>query len=326
MVKGRSGKEEGKGGYVLAKQRLLFIGLVLINLGISSKPFAYELATHARLTRIAYDRSVLVERELLRSLGLESLALNPDGSLALNPFGDSYYDVSGNTVALRQADPNGVLFDVKFMGLADPAQRFTLSAWMMRGAIREDDAFGEDNPQDDPDPANARLRRPLHHFFDPFKNRGLEVPGIGLIDNDIHTAPAWGLGTTNANAFSPPHTPEVNRRNHFSLFDAREAMYRALTGKKADSDDPFAATKEGRNKYWATTFRALGDVVHLVQDMGQPQHTRNDPHAGKFPESLTGHASMLSPGRASQGVYEFSGFDVVPPSNAKNVEYRRSRV
>jgi len=31
---------------------------------------------------------------------------------------------------------------------------------------------------------------------------------------------------------------------------------------------------------WATTFRALGDRVHLIQDMVQPQHTRNDPHAG----------------------------------------------
>ena len=28
------------------------------------------------------------------------------------------------------------------------------------------------------------------------------------------------------------------------------------------------------------TFRALGDMVYLIQDMAQPQHTRNDPHAG----------------------------------------------
>ncbi|BCO30781.1 hypothetical protein TspCOW1_08840 [Thiohalobacter sp. COW1] len=33
-----------------------------------------------------------------------------------------------------------------------------------------------------------------------------------------------------------------------------------------------------RKAYWATTFRALGDVLHLIQDMAQPQHTRNDLH------------------------------------------------
>ena len=26
-------------------------------------------------------------------------------------------------------------------------------------------------------------------------------------------------------------------------------------------------------------FRALGQVLHVVEDMAQPQHTRNDPHA-----------------------------------------------
>ena len=42
----------------------------------------------------------------------------------------------------------------------------------------------------------------------------------------------------------------------------------------------FATTKEQRDRYWATTFRALGDIVHHLQDMAQPQHTRNDAHAG----------------------------------------------
>src|SRR3972149_5610608 len=37
------------------------------------------------------------------------------------------------------------------------------------------------------------------------------------------------------------------------------------------------------------------------------------------PTTLSG---TLKPGRASEGLYEFTGFDVVPPSNAINVEYR----
>ena len=58
--------------------------------------------------------------------------------------------------------------------------------------------------------------------------------------------------------------------NHFydPIFD------RALTGRDGQGN-PIAPMAEDRNKYWATTFRALGDVVHLLQDMAQPQHTRN---------------------------------------------------
>ena len=48
-----------------------------------------------------------------------------------------------------------------------------------------------------------------------------------------------------------------------------------------------------RKAYWATLFRSLGDVVHLIQDMGQPQHTRNDPHAGKLGRGwIAGHTSI----------------------------------
>lgn len=243
---------------------------------------AYELATHGVLTEKAYKRSALnTDPQLLKSLGIDSSKANV--------FGEAYYDISGNDVTQRTQ------YDFEKGKMPDEGRDFlTVKGWLMRGAIREDDAYREDNPQDDRDPANAKLRRPLHHFFDPVNNRPLTVAGIGLLDPDVHTAPAWGLGTTNANAFVYPGIPENGRRNHFTVLDAREAIYRALTGVRLNNDGTtimVAPTKSERDKYWATTFRALGDIVHLLQDMAQPQHTRNDQHAGKFPETLTGHAS-----------------------------------
>src|SRR4051794_30981798 len=69
-------------------------------------------------------------------------------------------------------------------------------------------------------------------------------------------------------------------------------MFRALTLKWKDVDGRYAnlnygeasaATKENwRRAYWATSFRSLGDAVHLLQDMAQPQHTRNEPHGGMY--------------------------------------------
>ena len=59
-------------------------------------------------------------------------------------------------------------------------------------------------------------------------------------------------------------------------------MWRALSLRDANGNEvpQFGYTREeARKLYWAATFRSLGDVVHLVQDMAQPQHTRNETHA-----------------------------------------------
>jgi hypothetical protein len=77
---------------------------------------------------------------------------------------------------------------------------------------------------------------------------------------------------------APSNMEDTGRSNHITIYDAREAMYRALTGR-AKAGQVVAPAQADRKAYWATTFRALGDVVHL-QDMAQPS-TRNGRHAGR---------------------------------------------
>ena len=113
------------------------------------------------------------------------------------------------------------------------------------------------------------------------------------------------MGDRQPDSFARPNTPETGRRNHFSVFDARESMFRALTLKWKDADGSFKDLLQGndpstgelwRKAYWATTFRALGDVLHLIQDMAQPQHTRNEAHSGRLCVAggacLAGHTSV----------------------------------
>jgi hypothetical protein len=295
------------------KNKLIRFGFVIMVTSACPCASAYELGTHARLTYKAYLASQLVQDQaLIDSLGLDTLIAEN----SKDPFGGFYYDAAGSSILSRKADP----YEKKFMTEKDIKEvpkpvippdvtHLSLPGWLMRGTIREDDAYGEKNPQDDPYTSNSTLRRPLHHFFDPVNNAPLNMPTSYLqqklesIDNDIHTAPAWAQGTTNDNAFTSPNTPETTRRNHFTVFDAREAMYRALTGRKQDGtnadpneNDTNPASETVRKTYWATTFRALGDIMHLNQDMAQPQHTRNDPHSGKIPLlgdfDPTGHASI----------------------------------
>ncbi len=138
----------------------------------------------------------------------------------------------------------------------------------------------ENSPQDE---LLGTFTRVLNHFYDPYWNRSMSVGPKEL----GRPAPDWAIrGTADAN----------RRENAYSIAAAREAMWRGLTLKVAPAvpyaDGPqmnvgFAPsaaipTREAlRTAYWAARLsRALGDAVHLLQDMAQPQHTRNDAHAG----------------------------------------------
>jgi hypothetical protein len=260
---------------------------------ISLSVGSYELATHARLTNEAYKLSVInFDSKQLKDFGIHNIG---------NPFGESYYDMSGSLIRSRKKNE----FEQSKNRMPEDVDPLSIQGWLMRGAIREDDyidtklplcSIDAPNPDDDPYPDPPS--RPLNHFYDPANDRALDISGLILLDDDIHKAPDWALGTTNA--FAQTMQSDTARRNHFTLYDAIEAMYRATTGHdqwgqpagRNDAGYPADATREDRNAYWATTFRSLGDMVHLVQDMGQPQHTRNDPHSGACLEAWFGHASV----------------------------------
>ena len=130
--------------------------------------------------------------------------------------------------------------------------------WMIEGSIREDDYQTDFSllgcaPPDNPPSAIDRV---LHHFFDPDDGRGLHLGPVTL----GFPAPAWALGEQ-GRGFGPD-------QNQFSLLDARLYQLRSL----------IEAAPEDRERYTALLFRALGQVAHLVEDMAQPQHARNDAH------------------------------------------------
>jgi len=250
--------------------------------GFQSYGLSYELATHARLTIEAFNQSLLqTDPELLRRLGLPSLKYTL--------LGDTYFDVKGAVSRPRKTKVFD--FDLKKMpGVEGPAgdKRIPprVSGWLMRGAIREDDsgrtvgtyfAVDENEPQDDPD---LDFNRWCNHFFDPLTYDKLTDPNskpLCLLET-FASAPVWASGAINP--FQSPRQEQSTRVNHFTIYDAREAMWRAITGYDRNQQ-LVATTGLDRKAYWATTFRSLGDVLHLNQDMAQPQHTRNESHGSR---------------------------------------------
>ena len=94
--------------------------------------------------------------------------------------------------------------------------------------------------------------RVINHFYDPYHDRPLTV-GATLGGK----APDWALEDRG----------DFQLQRH-SYKDAREAFYRGLTSPDS----------ERHERELGHTLYALGHVIHLIQDMAQPQHTRNDAH------------------------------------------------
>ena len=86
--------------------------------------------------------------------------------------------------------------------------------------------------------------RPLNHFHDPYRNSGLWNNNSALV---------WA---------------QINYDDQlYSWQAARIYYYLALTSAAPE-----------RNDFFAKTFRTLGQVMHLVEDMAVPEHTRSDAH------------------------------------------------
>ncbi len=264
---------------------------LLIGASTPIPSFAYDTSTHAVMTSEALAKSKFTRdastSALTARLGIRIYDweyTQPDAPFSQEPFGKIYYDMGPNALTKR----TGLDFETKIMELIRRQKTvdatgitidtdYSLAGWFMRGAIREDDNTIEIPNSDEPGGVFSRV---FGHFYDPVNDRPLAFPSV-----DSARAPDWALDAT---------VRADSRENHFKVSDAREAMWRALTLKKKNADGSFsdlgnfalrdvdepAAREDARKAYWATTFRAMGDVVHVLQDMAQPQHTRNDPHSG----------------------------------------------
>ncbi len=136
--------------------------------------------------------------------------------------------------------------------LTSNGKTLTVEDWVREGAEHEDDTFTS---------VFARYR---NHFYDPIHNRGFG--GIFYRNSGfLQGMPAqdWGLEDSG----------HIDGQ-YYSFRAARRYMFYGLV----------LPTKAERDNYLGLMFRSLGDVVHLVQDMAQPQHTRNESHG--LPGSL----------------------------------------
>ncbi len=299
--------------------RLKCVMLALLNL--PTTVLAYEIGTHAFVTKAAVDASVLSPTHPKSIVTVLSFnRLDPDKPFEAI-FGEtglpepSYFDNQplpaislGSAAAseLKARDPQnleGEIFSALIgKGLLPGASSRAafeqrIDAWVMRGAIREDDNdFGAYSLGDrDDDPWNNVLRAG-RHFYDPINERALSNPAACFIANGCIRSIDWAMGRIGVLA-PTGGALDTMRQNHFSWQDARDSYWWALTYNFSLAEEMGMALSHGyaqnlesgfRKFRFATTLKSVGQVIHLLQDAGQPQHTRNDSHGPPVAQTLTG--------------------------------------
>jgi hypothetical protein len=104
--------------------------------------------------------------------------------------------------------------------------------------------------------------RATNHFYDPVRGRAASP-----CDSDLgyETSPDWALEDRR----------QLDGQDD-SFADTRKFFFDALTAQR----------QPDRDRAWGRTFQGLGQIIHHIQDMAQPQHVRNDLHFAYTPTPL----------------------------------------
>jgi hypothetical protein len=130
-------------------------------------------------------------------------------------------------------------------------------------------------------PADQRF---VNHFLDPQfvdpnshlqTGRGLS----GVVSLGANASPTWALGDRGDPG---SNTLLFYNAQTMSYMDAQGAFFSALV----------SSTRASRTAALSQMFQSLGQVIHHIQDMAQPQHTRDDSHGSSWSPSGSPPSSL----------------------------------
>lgn len=190
-------------------------------------------------------------------------------ALMLFPLGSAYaYEPSVHqkiTVKALEQSARGVDYKARLgIRLSESFGGKLPETWVSDGAEREDDIWD-----------SYPFFRSLHHFLDPVHLEPLTIGKWPACTNNasaLFGLTGLGFHTTRADEWALHSQP----LNAWGLPRARGFQKEALLGPNPGT----------RDQNMAFLFRSLGHMVHLVQDMAQPEHTRNDQHLPVFPGAI----------------------------------------
>jgi len=144
-------------------------------------------------------------------------------------------------------------------GIKEVFKNKRITEWIKEGAKLEDETV-------------CRSRNHFHDPLKPWDSAGLNNIAVNTFcfsigeDFSVDSSIIWAQKSPGSSV----------TKNYWSWPKARSYYYKALT----------SSTKDEREQNFAFTFRALGQVMHLLSDSSVPAHVRNDIHV--FPLTIPG--------------------------------------
>lgn len=144
---------------------------------------------------------------------------------------------------------NGLLETFEWSG-STTIKKGSVKAWLAEGALLEDSGSYWEAVFN-----NARYNNHFHNPLKPWSSAGL----TDLVPFSTESALIWAQDGAYQSSF-----PEGD----WSWQKIRDYYHLALT----------STTDTERQAYFAQTFKGLGHQLHIIEDMAQPDHVRNDSH------------------------------------------------
>jgi hypothetical protein len=151
--------------------------------------------------------------------------------------------------------------------LPNPNQKGAVQS-MVDGSFDEDFKLKEDS---------IGGNRSLNHFYDPIGKSGLN--DWGWPTSLVTQAPLGVDSFSWASIYNAPSVNPgslINKSGTYNKWSWRNARYYEWLGLTA-------TTQAVRQANLANTFRAVGQVMHLLEDTSQPQHVRDEQHLDQIP-------------------------------------------
>ena len=216
--------------------------------------------------------------KIIKSILVIVFLITLNVNVALSYDGETHGDINKNIAEITDANSKDLNSYLKNLGFVDGIKTIfcveladcttDVRKWLSLGGEQEDE------------PMYFRSQNHFHNPLNPWDEAGLDH-----ILFSGQSAIIWSQDQTNGRF--------VDQGGDWSWTTARKFYYAALTGDSTDLDGfvvedglvkkttitgKTEMNENERSLFFAWTFRALGQVMHLAQDASVPAHTRNDVH------------------------------------------------
>ncbi|MBN2807596.1 MAG: hypothetical protein JXR22_13135 [Prolixibacteraceae bacterium] len=209
--------------------------------------------------------------------GLNGMMINKFESYFIN--GLAPFDRLKNYNILLKSSreyPGEAITKADYFDAKTSQEKFTAAKWIQEGG------FSADEPE---------IFASFRHFYDP-----LEPAGERYLKNHLDELDAKGI----------VNQPKIDHLNW--ALDHPMHEYNWKNGKTAIISALSTFDEEFRDHEMAFAYRALGETLHMIADMGCPAHVRDDAHASK---SIAGY-KLGSPDAYEEysEFFNLSNFDI----------------